>query len=136
MPDNLSKHLASLLSQDQINALFGSLTDVLKYPRGDPIRDGVITAYDETMKVMIIAATASNSFYSPPSDYGYLISTPIAACYHPECDLMNFSSPFYFHLTCLASVLPGHCGFIVSMTHYCEPRSRSEAKMAPLFVYV
>ena len=61
MPDNLSKHLTGLLSQDQINALFGSLTDVLKYPRGDPIREGVIAAYDETMKVMVIAATAISS---------------------------------------------------------------------------
>lgn len=57
MPGNLARHLAGLLPQEEIDALFGSLTGVLKYPRGDPVREGVIEAYDETMKVMVVAAT-------------------------------------------------------------------------------
>ncbi|CAL1710437.1 unnamed protein product [Somion occarium] len=57
MPKKLDKYL-SFLPEDQRAQLFGSITDVAVYPRGDPIREGVINAYDETMKVMIIAATA------------------------------------------------------------------------------
>ena len=42
MPDNLAKNLPQL-SAEQRAELFGSITDVLTYPRGDPIREGVIT---------------------------------------------------------------------------------------------
>ncbi|KAF8671463.1 Major Facilitator Superfamily [Rhizoctonia solani] len=38
--------------------LFSSITTIASYPPGDPIREGVIQAYDETMKVLLIAATA------------------------------------------------------------------------------
>ena len=41
MPGNLEKELPQL-SENERKALFGSITDVLKYPRGDPIREGVI----------------------------------------------------------------------------------------------
>ncbi|KAI5118116.1 hypothetical protein M0805_003470 [Coniferiporia weirii] len=57
MPGNLAKNLPQL-SADERTALFGSITDVLKYPRGNAIREGVIAAYDSTMKTMVIAATA------------------------------------------------------------------------------
>ncbi|KAL5504446.1 hypothetical protein ACEPAH_8522 [Sanghuangporus vaninii] len=56
MPRNLEKELPQL-SEAERKALFGSITDVLRYPRGDPIREGVIAAYDETMKGMVIIAT-------------------------------------------------------------------------------
>lgn len=76
MPKKLDKYL-SFIPQEQRDTLFGSITDVVAYPRGDPIREGVISgtyppcllfhlsnflnyniAYDDTMKIMIIAATA------------------------------------------------------------------------------
>lgn len=41
MPDNLAKNLPQL-SAEQRAQLFGSITDVLEYPRGDPVREGVI----------------------------------------------------------------------------------------------
>lgn len=41
MPDNLAKNLPQL-SAEQREELFGSITDVLTYPRGDPVREGVI----------------------------------------------------------------------------------------------
>ena len=41
MPGNLQKELPQL-SEEERKALFGSITDVLSYPRGDPIREGVI----------------------------------------------------------------------------------------------
>ncbi|KAI0781782.1 drug:h+ antiporter [Abortiporus biennis] len=56
MPKRLAKYLPNLSEADR-DALFGSITDAVAYPRGDPIREGVINAYDETMKVMVIAAT-------------------------------------------------------------------------------
>lgn len=82
MPKALAKYLPDL-TQDQRDALFGSITDVRSLPLSDPTRQGVIsgtysyspyfkfnpelqtensltttTAYDSTMKTMIIAATA------------------------------------------------------------------------------
>ncbi|KAJ3526530.1 hypothetical protein NM688_g8249 [Phlebia brevispora] len=56
MPGKLAKHLPQLSEADR-EALFGSITDVTKYPRGNPIREGVIDAYDDTMKILCIAAT-------------------------------------------------------------------------------
>ena len=41
MPANLERELP-MLSKKEIEALFGSITDVLAYPRGHPIREGVI----------------------------------------------------------------------------------------------
>lgn len=41
MPGKLKEALPEL-SEDERMALFGSIKDVLKYPRGDPIREGVI----------------------------------------------------------------------------------------------
>ncbi|KAI0337328.1 drug:h+ antiporter [Trametopsis cervina] len=56
MPKNLAKFLPQLTAEQRAT-LFGSLTDVTTYPRGDPIREGVIDAYSETMKVLCIVAT-------------------------------------------------------------------------------
>ena len=41
MPKNLAKFIP-FVSADERAALFGSITDVTQYPRGDPIREGVI----------------------------------------------------------------------------------------------
>lgn len=76
MPKGLLKYLPDV-SDDERKTLFGDITSVLKYPRGDPIREGVIlgsslfpspllirafltlssAAYDDTMKILVIAAT-------------------------------------------------------------------------------
>lgn len=41
MPTNLAKSLPTL-SADELATLFGNLSSVLAYPRGNPIREGVI----------------------------------------------------------------------------------------------
>ena len=56
MPKKLAAHLPQLNATARAE-LFGSITSVTAYPRGDPIREGVIGAYDDTMKVLCIAAT-------------------------------------------------------------------------------
>ncbi|KAG6908911.1 hypothetical protein DXG01_002792 [Tephrocybe rancida] len=56
MPDKLAVHL-SFLSQEERDALFGSITLALKYERGTPVREGVIEAYGDVMKIMTIVAT-------------------------------------------------------------------------------
>ncbi|KAH0589823.1 hypothetical protein H2248_000018 [Termitomyces sp. 'cryptogamus'] len=56
MPDKLAKHLPFLSEEDRAT-LFGSITQVLAYDRGTPIREGVISAYSDVMKVMTIVAT-------------------------------------------------------------------------------
>ncbi|KII91403.1 hypothetical protein PLICRDRAFT_173255 [Plicaturopsis crispa FD-325 SS-3] len=56
MPKNLAKHLPSL-TQAARDTLYGSITSVAALPSGDPTREGVIEAYGETMRIMVIAAT-------------------------------------------------------------------------------
>ncbi|PSS03712.1 hypothetical protein PHLCEN_2v3966 [Hermanssonia centrifuga] len=56
MPEKLAKYLPQLSEADR-STLFGSITSVTEYPRGNPIREGVISAYDDTMKILCIAAT-------------------------------------------------------------------------------
>lgn len=56
MPSNLARYLPAL-SDGERAKLYGNISSVLDIPRGDPIREGVIEAYDDTMKVMVIAAT-------------------------------------------------------------------------------
>jgi hypothetical protein len=56
MPRNLEKYLPQLSAEERAK-LYGSLTAVTAYPHGDPIREGVITAYDSTMKTLVITAT-------------------------------------------------------------------------------
>jgi hypothetical protein len=41
MPGRLAKHL-SFISTEEQQALFGSITNILAYPPGDPIREGAI----------------------------------------------------------------------------------------------
>ncbi|KAG9310268.1 MFS general substrate transporter [Chiua virens] len=55
MPGNLAKYLPWLSDAERAE-LYGSITSVTSVPRGDPVREGVILAYDDTMKVMIWCA--------------------------------------------------------------------------------
>ncbi|KAK0190166.1 drug:h+ antiporter [Armillaria mellea] len=55
MPDKLAKYLPSVSAEERA-ALYSSITTVITYPRGDPIREGVISAYSDVMKVMLIIA--------------------------------------------------------------------------------
>ncbi|KIJ58509.1 hypothetical protein HYDPIDRAFT_178059 [Hydnomerulius pinastri MD-312] len=57
MPANLEKYLP-WLTDEQRAELYGSITSVTSSPRGDPVREGVIQAYDDTMKIMVICAIA------------------------------------------------------------------------------
>ncbi|RPD68964.1 hypothetical protein L226DRAFT_563665 [Lentinus tigrinus ALCF2SS1-7] len=57
MPGKLREYLPGL-SEDEREALFGSITDVRARPLGDPVRQGVISAYSDTMKTMLVLATA------------------------------------------------------------------------------
>ncbi|TBU22782.1 drug:h+ antiporter [Dichomitus squalens] len=56
MPHKLAEHLPNA-NQTTIDELFGSITDVLALPYNDPTREGVIDAYSDVMKLMLIAAT-------------------------------------------------------------------------------
>ncbi|KAF7304956.1 Glycoside hydrolase family 16 protein [Mycena kentingensis (nom. inval.)] len=56
MPERLARYLPSL-TQAERDALFGSITKAASKPRGDPIRDGVIAAYGDVMKSMVVAAS-------------------------------------------------------------------------------
>ncbi|KAK0442475.1 drug:h+ antiporter [Desarmillaria tabescens] len=55
MPDKLAKYLP-FVSAEERAALYASITTVTTYPRGNPIREGVISAYSDVMKVMLIIA--------------------------------------------------------------------------------
>nr|VWP00768.1 C3H1-type domain-containing protein [Ganoderma boninense] len=56
MPVKLAEHLPGT-DQATRDALFGSITDVMAFPFGDPTREGAIAAYGDVMKLMLIAAT-------------------------------------------------------------------------------
>lgn len=73
MPSNLEKYLP-WLTDEQRAELYGSIALAASYPRGDPVREGVIngtsqiplpctsthqscSAYDDTMKIMVTVAT-------------------------------------------------------------------------------
>jgi hypothetical protein len=56
MPTRLAYHLP-FLSADDRALLFGSIYGAVAYPRGDPVREGVISAYDDVMKILTIVAT-------------------------------------------------------------------------------
>lgn len=57
MPKALTKHLSGLLSQTEIDAIFGSITTAATYPQGSPVREGVIKAYTHVMLLELIPAT-------------------------------------------------------------------------------
>ncbi|KAM3581079.1 hypothetical protein VKS41_006524 [Umbelopsis sp. WA50703] len=63
MPSQLAAHVpttnATLLAE-----LYGSVTTIATYPAGDPIREGVITAYSNVMRNLCIGATVVAIF--PP----------------------------------------------------------------------
>lgn len=56
LPSNLAKYLPDA-SDTLRKELFGSIDAILRYSRDDPIREGVVNAYSDTMWTMIIAAT-------------------------------------------------------------------------------
>lgn len=55
MPSALERYLPDVPEKVR-EELFGSISEAAKYPFGDPIREGVIGAYDEVMKQMLAAA--------------------------------------------------------------------------------
>ncbi|KAL5493064.1 hypothetical protein ACEPAI_4512 [Sanghuangporus weigelae] len=57
MLDNMRSELPDV-PEEQLQQLYGSIVSVISFPRGSEIREGVINAYDKTMRDMIIAATA------------------------------------------------------------------------------
>ncbi|KAI5477370.1 MFS transporter, drug:H+ antiporter [Pseudohyphozyma bogoriensis] len=57
MPANLDKELAGLLPEANITAIYGSITTATSYGSDSAIYQGVVAAYGETMKVLLIAAT-------------------------------------------------------------------------------
>ncbi|KAH7884054.1 major facilitator superfamily domain-containing protein [Phlebopus sp. FC_14] len=57
MPANLEKYLP-WLTDAQRAELYGSITSVTSSPRGDPVRKGVIQAYEATMIIMVACAIA------------------------------------------------------------------------------
>ncbi|BGP11691.1 hypothetical protein JCM10049v2_007611 [Rhodotorula toruloides] len=59
MPRKLASHLTGILSSTEIASVFGSITTAVTY-RGtnDAAYDGIVGAYTQTMKILLIAATA------------------------------------------------------------------------------
>jgi hypothetical protein len=51
MPGNLEKYLP-WLSDEQRAELYGSITLAASYPRGDPVREGVINGTSETRAML------------------------------------------------------------------------------------
>ncbi|KAL1747554.1 major facilitator superfamily domain-containing protein [Schizophyllum fasciatum] len=58
MPGELAKALGAFLGQEEIDAIYASVTVAAGLPRGDPTREGVIMAYGNVMHLMCIIATA------------------------------------------------------------------------------
>ncbi|KAF5327482.1 hypothetical protein D9619_005131 [Psilocybe cf. subviscida] len=56
MPARLAHHLPFLSDADRA-LLFGSIYGATQFPRGNPVREGVILAYDDVMKILTIVAT-------------------------------------------------------------------------------
>ncbi|KAI0334669.1 MFS general substrate transporter [Cubamyces sp. BRFM 1775] len=56
MPGKLREYLPGL-SEEEREVLFGSIKDVRDRPMDDPVRQGVISAYSDTMKTMLVLAT-------------------------------------------------------------------------------
>lgn len=57
MPGALSEHLSGLLSQAEIDAIYGSIATAASYPQGSDVREGVIKAYTHVMLLELIPAT-------------------------------------------------------------------------------
>ncbi|CCH46046.1 Siderophore iron transporter [Wickerhamomyces ciferrii] len=54
MPGNLRKYMPSSVSDEQVTTLFGSLTDIHKYPYKSEERQGAIKAYFETVYYIFV----------------------------------------------------------------------------------
>ncbi|KAJ3846885.1 drug:h+ antiporter [Lentinula lateritia] len=61
MPSKLAQYLPDL-SEKERAALFSSITDVTKYERGTYVREGVILAYGDVMRDLLILATILSIF--------------------------------------------------------------------------
>ncbi|GAW09845.1 drug:h+ antiporter [Lentinula edodes] len=61
MPSKLAQYLPDL-SEKERAALFSSITDVTKYERGTHVREGVILAYGDVMRDLLILATILSIF--------------------------------------------------------------------------
>ncbi|KAK7020478.1 major facilitator superfamily domain-containing protein [Favolaschia claudopus] len=57
MPSKLAEYLP-FLSPSERDKLYGSLNEAASKPRGDPVREGVISAYEDVMKIMVFAGIA------------------------------------------------------------------------------
>ena len=57
MPSNLRKYLPNATEQERMT-LFGSIISIAALSPDDPTRQGVISAYSDTMRVLIIVALA------------------------------------------------------------------------------
>ncbi|GAA5908451.1 uncharacterized protein JCM6883_005550 [Sporobolomyces salmoneus] len=57
LPGELNSRLTGLLPAENITLIYGSITMAASYPKDSPIYEGVIGAYDEVMKILLIAAT-------------------------------------------------------------------------------
>jgi len=55
MPQNLSKYLPDV-PQEERDTLFGSIIQIGALDPSDPIRQGAINAYSDTMRILIIVA--------------------------------------------------------------------------------
>ncbi|GAA5823732.1 hypothetical protein JCM5353_008574 [Sporobolomyces roseus] len=64
MPVELANRLTGLIPEANITLIYGSITTAASYPKGSPVYEGVIGAYDEVMKILLIAATVIAVF--PP----------------------------------------------------------------------
>ncbi|KAJ4471460.1 drug:h+ antiporter, partial [Lentinula aciculospora] len=61
MPKKLAQYLPDISETDRA-ALFSSITDVTKYERGTYIREGVILAYSDVMKNLLVLASIISVF--------------------------------------------------------------------------
>lgn len=57
MPNQLATQLAGIANQTVIDEIFGSITVAASYDKDSAIYQGVVTAYGNTMRTLLIAAT-------------------------------------------------------------------------------
>src|SRR3954465_7282496 len=55
MPQNLAKYLPNV-AQEERDRLFGSIISIGALDPSDPVRQGAINAYSDTMRILIIVA--------------------------------------------------------------------------------
>ena len=65
MPQNLAKYLPDVSQADR-DTLFGSIITIGALDPSDPVRQGAVNAYSDTMRILIIVALVmGESFHSP-----------------------------------------------------------------------